>query len=194
MDQALYAKAAEIIWKEDRFSNILLRMGTFHAICNAMAILGKRFGDGGLKDILMESQIVAEGSISGVIGGKHYNRAVRAYKYVYEALIRLAWAEFMQWLDGSNPDQRTTVASFLKLVSTMASDLDQGSFDNLWQQSSALFTVLAKWREFLDHLRHNNGKLSAFWKAYMYVDIVEGVVLGLLRASHEGTGICICIS
>ena len=40
MDQALYAKAAEIAWKhKDRFCNILLRMGTFHTIMNFLGIL-----------------------------------------------------------------------------------------------------------------------------------------------------------
>ena len=40
MDQALYAKAAEIAWKQkERFSNILLRMGTFHTICNALRLV-----------------------------------------------------------------------------------------------------------------------------------------------------------
>ena len=42
MDQALYAKATEIIWKHnDVFSSVLLRMGAFHTICNALSILGK---------------------------------------------------------------------------------------------------------------------------------------------------------
>ena len=66
---------------------------------------------------------MAEGSISRVIDGKHYNRAVRAHKYVHEALMRLAWAEFIQWLEGSNPDQRCTVASFPELVRKMASNM-----------------------------------------------------------------------
>jgi len=43
-----------------------------------------------LKDIFIGSQIVAEGSIRGVIDGKHYNRGLRAHKYLYEALMRLA--------------------------------------------------------------------------------------------------------
>ena len=35
MDQALYAKASEIIWKHnDAYCNIILRMGAFHTICN----------------------------------------------------------------------------------------------------------------------------------------------------------------
>ena len=90
MDQALYAKAAEIAWKQDQFSNIVLRIGTFHTISVALPILGKRFGDSDLKDIFIESQIVAEGSISGVIDGKQYNRGLRAHEYLYEALMRLA--------------------------------------------------------------------------------------------------------
>ena len=39
-------------------------------------------------------------------------------------------------------------------------------------------------REFLNHLRQNNSELSAFWMSY--VDMVEGIVLGLLRVSREG--------
>ena len=78
MDQALFAKAAEIAWKKKKssFINILLRMGTFHTICNDLSILGKRFWDAGLKDICIEAGIVAEESINGV-HGKHYNRAAR---------------------------------------------------------------------------------------------------------------------
>jgi len=46
-------------------------MRTFHTICNALSIIGKRFRDAGLKDTFIEAGIVAEGSISGVSDGKH---------------------------------------------------------------------------------------------------------------------------
>jgi hypothetical protein len=96
MDQALYAKATEKVWKhKDRFSHILLRLGIFHTICNALSILGKRFRDAGLKDICIEAGLVAEGSLNGVLDGKHYNRAVRVHKYIYEAFMRLLWSEFI---------------------------------------------------------------------------------------------------
>ncbi|KAK3728046.1 hypothetical protein QZH41_015787, partial [Actinostola sp. cb2023] len=148
-----------------------------------MSILGKRFGDGGLKDILIESQIVAEGSINGVIDGKQYNRSVRAHKYVYEALMRLAWGEFMKWLENSDPELLIAVKLLLEKVSAMASDLKQEAFDDLLQ-SPLLTQVMTMWSEFLEKLRHSNGELSAFWMTY--VDAVEGIVLGLLRASREG--------
>ena len=91
-DQALYAKACEVVWKNpDNFHHIILRMGVFHTICTMLAVSGKRFGDAGLRDISVESGVIADGSIAGVLGGKKYKRAIRLHKVVYEALLRLAW-------------------------------------------------------------------------------------------------------
>lgn len=170
MDQALCAKAAEIIWK-GCFRNIVLRMGTFHTICNALSILGERFGDGGLKDILIESQIIAEGSINGVFDGKHYNRAVRAHKCIYEAMMRLEWSEVIQWLESNDEDERMSVASFLEEVNTMPNDISQNSFESLLKSSS-----IVKVMTICD--------LSTFWMSYL--DFMETIVLGLLCASREG--------
>ena len=64
-----------------------------------LSIIGKGFGDAGLRDILIESRIVAEGSVNGVLVGKQYNRAVSGHKCVCEALMQLAWQEFITWLD-----------------------------------------------------------------------------------------------
>ena len=41
------------------------------------------FRDAGLKDICIEAGIVAEGSVNGVLDGKHYNRAVRVHRWVH---------------------------------------------------------------------------------------------------------------
>ena len=49
-DQAFYAKACEVVWKNpDNFHPIVLRMGVFHIICTMLAVIGKRFGDAGLE-------------------------------------------------------------------------------------------------------------------------------------------------
>ena len=62
INQSLYAKATEITWRQrNRFSKILLRMGTFNTICNTLGIIYKRFRDAGLKYICIESGIVASG-------------------------------------------------------------------------------------------------------------------------------------
>ena len=156
MDQALYAKAAEIAWKQDQFSNIVLHIGTFHTICVALAILGKRFGDSGLKDICIEAQIVAEGSISGVIDGRHYNCGVRAHKYRYETLMRLAWAQFLRRLESSNPNHRIAVASFLEQVDKLANNVKGESFGQLLK-CPVLSQVVIMWR--VPEASSRNGEL-----------------------------------
>ena len=97
--QALYAKAAEIVWKHEKFKNIIIRMGIFHTICNLLSILGKRFQDAGLKDLCVQSGVIVKGSVTGVMEGRKYNRAVRLYKLVYEAMMRFAWKAFLPWLE-----------------------------------------------------------------------------------------------
>ena len=184
LDQALYAKATEIAWKhKERFSNILLRMGTFHTICNALSILGKRFRDAGLKDICIEAGIVAEGSINGVLEGKHYNRAVRVHKYIYEALMRLALEEFMLWIEDNIQDRSVVIQTLLDKINLMVNDLNHQQLEDLLQ-SPELSELIILWRDFLQNLRENNGQLSAFWMSS--IDMVEHVMFGLLRASREG--------
>ena len=52
MDQALYVKAAEIKGQHpNTYSLIILRLGTFHTICNLMSIIGKHSEEAGLKDL-----------------------------------------------------------------------------------------------------------------------------------------------
>ena len=110
MDQALFAKAVEITWKhKERFSN-------------ALSILGNRFGEGGLKDICIEAELVADGSINGFLDGKHYNRAVRVHKYIYEALMRLVWAGFTNWVEENVPEKSAIIKSFLEEVNRMVGD------------------------------------------------------------------------
>jgi len=92
-DQALYAKATEIKWKHRaQLNDLVLRMGVFHTIFHTtfLSVIGKRFQDAGLRDVIVESGVIAEGSVAGVLEGRTYNRAVRFHKLMYEALNRLA--------------------------------------------------------------------------------------------------------
>jgi hypothetical protein len=183
MDQALYAKASEIVWKhEEQYRNIILRMGVFHTICNFLSILGKRFIDAGLRDICIESGILGAGSINGVFDGKAYNRAIRVHKVIYEAFMRVIWSEFRLWLE-DDEDEKEKVNLFVDEIKVLREDLNQTKFDGLLN-SFEFDAILNLWNKFLDHLRYENGDLSAFWMSY--IDMVEGVLLNLLRGSREG--------
>ena len=62
-------------------------MGTFHTICAFLAAIGKRFGDGSLADILLESEVVGSGSIAAILEGHHYNRAIRIHKVKHNTIM-----------------------------------------------------------------------------------------------------------
>jgi hypothetical protein len=55
-DQQLYAIAKQVEWaKQETFKTHILRLGGFHTMSCFIASIGKLWGDGGLKDLLIES-------------------------------------------------------------------------------------------------------------------------------------------
>lgn len=119
-DQAFYAKAMEVFWKEQsKFKGTVVNMmGGFHLLLMELAIMGCRFGDAGLRDLAIQSEVVAEGSIDSVLKGKHYNRAVRLHKILHEAISRLLLDDFEVSLSENNYGMlngQKTVLSKLKL-------------------------------------------------------------------------------
>ena len=100
-DHAIYAKAVEVLTNpanKDLQSFINLRMGPFHACCIYLVVLGKRIGFAGLREIIVEADLNGPGSVEAVLRGKHYNRALRVMKTVYEALMRLKVEAFENWM------------------------------------------------------------------------------------------------
>lgn len=184
MGQALYAKACEVAWKKiELYKNIILRLGTFHTICNVLSIIGKRFQDEGLRDVCIESGILAEGSVSSVIEGKMYNRAVRIYKYIYEALMRLIWKQFIKWLTADNADKVRELRVLLSKVNDMVDEAEPEQCESILN-SDCFKEIYPLWMQYLQYLRSENGPLSCFWMSY--IDIVGDILLGLIRASREG--------
>ena len=73
-------------------------MGGFHACCIFLAVIGKRYASGGLRDIVIESGLVGPGTIKAIFKGKLYNYGLRMIKIVSEALFRLKIDAFKEWL------------------------------------------------------------------------------------------------
>ena len=51
----------------ERLERILLHLGAFHIIINFMAIIGRRFGSAGLRDVLIEADILETGSVDATL-------------------------------------------------------------------------------------------------------------------------------
>jgi hypothetical protein len=87
-DQQLYAIAKQVEWaKQDTFKTHILRLGGFHTMSYFVASIGKLWGDGGLKDLLIESSVYAAGTVEQMMTGKQFNRAVRALTMSFKCVL-----------------------------------------------------------------------------------------------------------
>lgn len=67
------------------------------------------FEDAGLRNLYIEAEIVAIGSITWVLSGKMYNVVTSAHKLMHEALVllKLWWDSFIPWFDDNyQPETR----------------------------------------------------------------------------------------
>ena len=160
---ALYAKAVEITWKHpDKFQNtIIVRLGVFHTICTLLSTIGKRFQDAGLRDLCIESGVIAECSIAGVMGGRRYNRAVRLHKLVYEAFTRMAWKGFRSWLEATHADDVVHMDDTLRIIDNLCEDVSQASLKQVIDNSSCT-CIMELFGVYIEFLRCGFGYLSAY--------------------------------
>ena len=153
---------------------LVIRLGAFHTAMSFLGCIGKRFGDAGLQDVLIESEVVAIGSMNGVISGKHYNRAVRSNKLMSDALHRMMLQAFLHSL---------TEEAANKVEQVMA-DLQQAFpspqyFEIL--NSDRFEEFVASFDQFIQ--AGNSKQTFRFWNSYL--DMVE-VLLLFLRGTREG--------
>ena len=57
------------------------------------------WGDGGLRDILMDSGVYASATVDQMLSGKQYKRAARGLILLYVALMRCYMRSFFKWYE-----------------------------------------------------------------------------------------------
>ena len=116
---------------------------------------------------MIESEIIAPGSIKGVLSGKRYNRSIRVHKIIYEALERLRWEAFEEML---------TTAEKATLDSVGVSLRADSNLDNFWSNCESTNAIDLK-RIFDDFVnkRCEENPLFAFWSKY--IDMIQLLLL-----------------
>ena len=181
-NQAIYAKAVEIKWKKmDQFKDCVVMLGIFHLRMMYLGIIGKRFKDAGLRDVLVQSQIVAEGSIERALTGKIYNRAVRCYKLMYEALMILLIDKFHSEMEGNEEKMCAQNEALLK-INELRQSLNQEKFEEI-RDSDELRKYKNMLMDFRIKIESNGGDLCKFWLSFL--DMVN-VLLFTLYATRSG--------
>ena len=73
LDHAIKTKEVEIVMNEkftDLRTFINIRMSGFHAALIFLGVIGKRFKDAGLKDLITESRLLGEDQVDQMLKGK----------------------------------------------------------------------------------------------------------------------------
>ena len=173
-DPAIYCKDLEIIWRNtELFKNGVFRMGPFHRTCAFLAVIGKRFGEAGFSDVLVESGLNGSGLIAGVLEGRHYNRAI--HKIMMETLLRLRWESYMNETDG----QYVNLEDIESLVGQIYKVCNADTIHNLLR-SPAVDALFVKIEEYPSR---PEGHMTEFWNSYIEM---SGLLLCFIRATGEG--------
>ena len=172
VDQAIYCKAQEVVWKHsEQFKQVVLRMGAFHTACAFLAVIGKRFGDAGLHDLLIESGVLGSSAADSVLSGKHYNRV---HKLMFEAL---KWRACESLLTDDNNDAKESLQDLGEQLIVLRQE--DKFFDVMDLLKSGGFDIFSK----AITQCIEAGVMSTFWQSYL--DMVSRL-LTFLRATREG--------
>ena len=154
MDLAAAKIAFDIKWSSpQRFQNVFIHLGPFHIMCSYMGCVGKMMIGSGWEELILDADICSSGSLSKVISGKHYNRALRVHVTMLDALERLLLKVFLQ----HNPDIAVPVFA------------DTSSFPDILKQfAGSETTFLERYNEFKQKVREGYlGITAQVWMAYI---------------------------
>lgn len=173
-DLGVWMKALPLVWNHpDKYRKHIILIGTFHLACAYMKMIGKKMAGSGLADILLEAGLISGGSISGVLSGKHYERALHCHKVMLETLEMLLMAEFEE--EHEQPISKLPESVTTKLESLVR----KPSADHVQNvlHDEQMLAVLEKYQEF--RRSGKLGKTSQLWISYM--DHVR-ILLSMLEA------------
>ena len=129
-------------------------------------MIGKSFQDAGLRDVCVESGVIADGSAASVLECRGYNRAIQLHKIMFEALNRLAWDGFPQWIEERHKDKTPRVDELMKGLKQLNDSACELDFKDV-MRSPLFLEVMQLFLLQSHHLRQGNGNISKFWMSYM---------------------------
>ena len=96
-DLGVYMKAYRIMWKNpDTYKDHIVTIGSFHLACAYLRMVGQKMAGSGFSEVLLESGLMSSGSLSGVLSGTNYSRAVYCHKAMTEGFGRLLLQRFQR--------------------------------------------------------------------------------------------------
>ena len=122
---------------------------------------------------MIESEIVASGSVKGVLTGKHYNRCIRAQKVVFQAMQRLRFLAFYESLPDNEAEE----------LSSFSVDL-LDSIDETLPEFCSTDDRFIAWKEAFDSFAKKRSKENPTFSIWStYIDMIQLLLL-FVRATR----------
>ena len=159
-------------------------MDGFHIALNFLSVIGKKFEESGIEDLLVEFGLYGTTSTMALLKGTSYNRGVRAHKLIMEALLRLQWKAFCRWLENANTDTQRLEAvrvdqvqtNLIKCKAAISVGQAKNVFDGLCDSAENLHHLFQQFQS------ESHSQLFKFWNSYIKMFLI---LLRFRRAERE---------
>ena len=162
------AKPALLIQAQDapKFDNIFVCFGAFHIQMAFFSVLGHILDGSGGDDILVDTDVLASGSMNGFLAGKHFNRCKRLHPLLATAFKVLHIRKFIS----SHERYPVVLEQRLQELQTNIGIADV--LMNELEESPVFQGYMAEYEKFAHDTRSGrHGATAAFWM--LYGDLVE---------------------
>ena len=144
-----------------KFDRLVILLGEFHLELAFFGAVGTYISDSGLEYLLIESGVLAEGSVNGFVKGKVFNRCTRLHQLVaavFEAKL------FEKFLEASPKDYE------LILNQIRTTDYDDLEAIRKVTECQEFSSMCAEFEKYLHCAIHNEfGENIAYWAIYVYM-------------------------
>ena len=183
-DHDIFSKLLEVIRGLDPETRLLinLSMGGFHIACAFLAVIGKRFAESGLSDLVVEAGILGPNAVERAMNGRHYNNAARMFKIVFEAFMRAKIDCFIEWIKASSKDNY--LVNFLESENfqILLSKQDNESLKQCVATIMSIADLMDGYDEMLSDPTEN-GHSAAFW---MFLISITQIFLNFQKSIKTG--------
>jgi hypothetical protein len=155
-----------------QFDNVFIMFGAFHIMMAYFSSIGFFIDGSGGDTIMLDSEVLASGSLNGFLSGKHFNRCKRLHPMLATSFRTLHFKHFLE-VSGPLPE------SVLKKLDDVAANPSPKKMEDI-ESSEEVIQFMEKYEEYTQETRDmKHGATAAYWMTY--IDLV-GVYMLFSRA------------
>lgn len=161
-----------------KYDNLFINLGAFHIQIALFKAIGKYIDMCGITEILVESGMLAEGSVNGFINSKHFNRCKRMHPLTSGALQVLLIEAFLS----ENDIDSFLIIDDLKQIQNNPVDCKERI-----RMSPIMEDILSKYQNFFEeNLNGTRGKTAQFYSQYIeYVNVYLRFTRSIKTSDYE---------